>query len=62
MSSSAGLVEDDDPMREARAYNRSILFMVSVPYALLGGLGLLMWRSYRGRPVPVDLPDEPPAR
>jgi len=51
MSSSAGLVEDDDPMREARAYNRSILFMVSVPYLLLGGLGLLMWRSCRARPT-----------
>lgn len=54
MSGSAGLVEDDDPLREARAYNSSILFMVTVPYVLLGGLGLLMWRSCRGRPTPAD--------
>lgn len=50
-SNSNALLEDDDPMREARAYNRSILFMVTTPYVLLGGLGLLMWRSYRSRPT-----------
>jgi hypothetical protein len=38
---------DDDPMREARAYNQSIYLMVSVPYATLGLLGLLIYRGYR---------------
>ncbi len=37
--------EDDDPMREPRAYNNSILLMVAMPYLLLGGLGLLIYRS-----------------
>jgi len=32
-------------MREPRAYNSSILFMVAMPYLLLGGLGLLMYLS-----------------
>ncbi|MBL8798497.1 MAG: hypothetical protein JNM56_31670 [Planctomycetia bacterium] len=53
-SNSNALLEDEDPLREARAYNRSILFMVTTPYVLLGGLGLLMWRSYRSRPLPVE--------
>jgi hypothetical protein len=39
--------EDDDPLREARAYNQSIYFMVSMPYLLLATVGFLIWRSYR---------------
>jgi hypothetical protein len=39
--------EDDDPLREARAYNQSIYFMVSMPYLLLATVGFLLWRSYR---------------
>jgi hypothetical protein len=37
----------DDPLREARAWNRSIYLMVGMPYFLLGGLGLLCYREYR---------------
>jgi hypothetical protein len=39
--------DDDDPMREARAYNQSIYLMVAVPYGTLGTLGLLVYRGYR---------------
>jgi hypothetical protein len=39
--------DDDDPLREARAYNRSIYLMVAVPYGTLGMLGLLVYRGYR---------------
>jgi membrane protease YdiL (CAAX protease family) len=39
--------DDDDPMREARAYNRSIYLMVAVPYGTLSMLGLLVYRGYR---------------
>lgn len=39
--------DDDDPLREARAYNRSIYLMVAVPYGTLGILGLLVYRGYR---------------
>ena len=39
--------DDDDPLREARAYNRSIYLMVAVPYCTLGTLGLLVYRGYR---------------
>jgi hypothetical protein len=41
--------EDDDPLREAKAYNASIYLMLGMPYALLGGLGLLFYRSARGQ-------------
>ena len=39
--------EDDDPMREPRAYNRSIYFMVAMPYLLLGVIGFKVYRGYR---------------
>lgn len=39
--------EDDDPLREARAYNQSIYVMVAMPYLLLGGVGLLIYRGIR---------------
>ncbi len=38
---------DDDPMREARAYNQSIYLMVGMPYATLGIVSLLIYRGYR---------------
>ena len=37
--------EEDDPLREAKAYNSSIYLMLAVPYLLLGGFG---WFVYRG--------------
>jgi heme/copper-type cytochrome/quinol oxidase subunit 2 len=38
---------DEDTLREARAYNNSILFMLAVPYACLGVLGLLFYRAVK---------------
>ena len=38
---------DDDPYREARAYNNSIYFMLGVPYTLLGIGGVIGYRMYR---------------
>lgn len=46
MTGSSGLGEDggDDPMKEAKAYNDSILFMLSVPYVVLaiGGVAIFV--------------------
>jgi hypothetical protein len=42
---SASGQEEDDPLREAKAYNSSIYLMLAVPYAILGGFG---WFVYRG--------------
>lgn len=39
--------EDDDPLREARAYNHSIYMMVATPYAVLGTLGFLVYRGHK---------------
>ena len=39
--------DDDDPLREARAYNNSIYLMVSMPYAVLGTIGVCVYRGYR---------------
>ena len=39
--------EDNDPQREARAYNHSIYIMVAMPYLLLGTVGLLIYRGVR---------------
>ena len=44
MASASGQ-EEDDPLREAKAYNSSIYLMLAVPYAILGGFG---WFVYRG--------------
>ncbi len=44
MASASGQ-EEDDPLREAKAYNSSIYLMLAVPYLLLGGFG---WFVYRG--------------
>jgi hypothetical protein len=49
--------QDDDPYREARAYNYSIYFMLAVPYTLLGVGGVAGYRMYRSqrRCRPVDV-------
>jgi hypothetical protein len=39
--------EDDDPLREARAYNQSIYFMVGMPYLLLGTVGFMVYRGIK---------------
>src|SRR5579872_6459981 len=38
-----------DAARESAGYNQSIYLMVGMPYLLLGGLGLLIYRGYRRR-------------
>ncbi len=39
--------DEDDPLREARAYNHSIYLMLGMPYLLLGVGAGLIYRSYR---------------
>ena len=39
--------EDDDPLRESRAYNQSIYLFVTTPYVLLAAFGLLVYRGMR---------------
>jgi hypothetical protein len=39
--------EDDDPLREARAYNQSIYLMVAMPYVLFGALGFMVYRGIK---------------
>jgi len=63
--------DDNDPLRESRAYNYSIYFMVSMPYLLLLGFGALVGLSIArhrrlaggNQPAanPVS-PSEPPAK
>ena len=47
----AGEAGDDDPLREARAYNYSIYFMLAVPYSILATAGLVAYRKYRAAHV-----------
>jgi hypothetical protein len=46
MNTSSGS-EGDDPLRESRAYNRSIYLMVAMPYLLLGTIGVLIYRGIK---------------
>lgn len=46
MAAPSGL-EDDDPHREAKAYNASIYLMLSMPYFLLGSFGLAIYRGVK---------------
>ncbi len=39
--------EKADAERESKGYNQSIYLMVGMPYLLLGGMGLLIYRGYR---------------
>jgi hypothetical protein len=48
--------EDDDPLREARAYNNSIYLMLSMPYLLLGIIGFKVYRICKKRNDDVALP------
>jgi hypothetical protein len=48
----SGLEEDGtDPLKEARAFNQSILFMMSVPYVICGIAGILIYRGLRRQKV-----------
>jgi hypothetical protein len=52
MTASSGLGEDAgfDPLKEARAYNNSILFMLSMPYVILAVCGVyVFWAVRRSR-------------
>jgi hypothetical protein len=50
--------ENDDPLAEARAYNRSIYFMLAVPYAIVGFGGFYCYRHLRGRRPAMDAPQD----
>jgi hypothetical protein len=41
--------EEDEQLREARAYNYSIYLMVGMPYLLLGVVGFGIYRGLRGK-------------
>jgi hypothetical protein len=43
------IVDEDDRVREAQAYNWCIYLMVSMPYLLLGGVGCLVYRGLKQR-------------
>jgi hypothetical protein len=42
-----GTEGDHDPARLARAYNYTIYGFLAMPPALMGGVGLLIYRSFR---------------
>jgi hypothetical protein len=39
--------EEDDSLREARAWNNSIYLMVGMPYLLLGAFGYMVYRGLK---------------
>ena len=47
MAAPSGSGDDDDPLREARAYNNSIYLFVGMPYLLLTGFGLVVYRGLK---------------
>lgn len=53
--------EDDDPYREAKAYNRSILFMLTMPYLLTATVGFLIYRGVKAGQKQQALAETPPA-
>ncbi len=48
------LVDEDDRVREAQAYNWCIYLMVSMPYLLLGSVGMLVYRGMRHHRAQVE--------
>ncbi len=52
MPSSSG-AEEDDQLREARAYNQSIYLMVGMPYLLLGAFGMLVYRGLKRKNLAI---------
>jgi hypothetical protein len=40
---------DDDPLAEARAYNRSIYLMIGVPYTIFAVGGFYCYRHFKNR-------------
>ena len=49
-AAASAIDSEDDPLQEARAYNRSIFFMLSVPYAIVAFGGFYLYRHCRARP------------
>jgi hypothetical protein len=43
----SGQEDEDDPQREARAYNNCIYLFVAMPYLLLGGVSFLIYRKVK---------------
>jgi hypothetical protein len=43
----SGQEDEDDPLREARAYNNCIYLFVGMPYLLLGGVSFLIYRKVK---------------
>jgi hypothetical protein len=57
MNTTASGPDGDDPMKEARAYNQSIYFMVSMPYLLLGTFGAVFyWKNKMAHRAKETLP------
>jgi hypothetical protein len=52
-----GEAGDDDPLREARAYNNSIYLMLAVPYTILGTAGFVVYRKYRAAQITLPSTD-----
>ena len=57
MGAPSGQEDEDDPQREARAYNNCIYLFVSMPYLLLGGIGFLIYRKVKAAQQSTS-PDE----
>ena len=39
--------EDEAAVQQAKAYNNSIYLLVGMPYLLVGGVGFLVYRSFK---------------
>jgi hypothetical protein len=50
-ANAAGVADSDDPLAEARAWNRSIYLMLAVPYAMIGFGGFYCWKHLRNGPT-----------
>jgi hypothetical protein len=55
----SGQEDEDDPLREAKAYNRSIYLFVGMPYLLLGAVGFLIYRTVRSAQKKASTDQEP---
>ena len=55
MAASSG-PEDDDPLRDSRAYSHSIFLMLGMPFLLLGTFSYVVYRGLNKGPKP------PPSR
>ena len=50
-SNAAGVNDSDDPLAEARAWNRSIYVMIGVPYTMVAIGGFYCWKHLRNGPT-----------